>query len=196
MLIFTRNPELGKCKTRLASTIGDKSALEVYKFLLGHTVKITETLGVTKEVHYSEEIWENDFWDKATYSKKLQKGIDLGERMMNAFKNGFKAGFKNIIIIGSDMFDLTQSDLERAFEQLDENDYVVGPAQDGGYYLLGMKVLNEKLFQDKAWGTGNVLKDTLKDLKEEKIALLEVRNDVDYFEDIKDVPAFQPFLKK
>ena len=196
MLIFTRNPELGKCKTRLASTIGDKSALEVYKFLLGHTVKITETLGVTKEVHYSEEIWENDFWDKATYSKKLQKGIDLGERMMNAFKNGFKAGFKNIIIIGSDMFDLTQSDLERAFEQLDENDYVVGPAQDGGYYLLGMKVLNEKLFQDKAWGTGNVLKDTLKDLKEEKIALLEVRNDVDYFEDIKDVPAFQHFLKK
>ena len=196
MLIFTRNPELGKCKTRLASTIGDKSALEVYKFLLGHTVKITETLGVTKEVHYSEEIWENDLWDKATYFKKLQKGIDLGERMMNAFKNGFKAGFKNIIIIGSDMFDLTQSDLERAFEQLDENDYVVGPAQDGGYYLLGMKVLNEKLFQDKAWGTGNVLKDTLKDLKEEKIALLEVRNDVDYFEDIKDVPAFQPFLKK
>lgn len=196
MLIFTRNPELGKCKTRLASTIGDKPALEIYKFLLEHTAKITEALDVTKEVHYSEEIWENDVWNNAIYSKKVQMGIDLGERMLNAFKNGFKAGFEKIIIIGSDMFDLSQSDLDVAYSQLEKNDYVVGPAEDGGYYLLGMKVLNEKLFRDKAWGTGNVLKDTLKDLKEEKLALLEVRNDVDYFEDIKDVPAFQPFLKK
>lgn len=196
LLIFTRNPELGKCKTRLAATIGDEAALAVYKFLLRHTVSITEGLDVAKQVHYSEEIWEHDVWDTNTYSKKLQEGIDLGARMANAFKDGFKSGAKRIIIIGSDMYDLSQKDLENAFQLLENQDYVIGPAEDGGYYLLGMKALNENLFLDKVWGTGNVLKDTLKNLEGENMGLMAVRNDVDYYEDIKDIDAFQPFLEK
>ena len=195
LLIFTRNPELGRCKTRLAAAVGKGTALEIYKFLLEHTVKISSELDVQKEVYYSEEIWENDIWDNDIYSKKLQTGIDLGERMANAFKAGFKAGYKKIIIIGSDMYDLSQVDLQGAFETLEKADYVVGPAIDGGYYLLGMKTFKEDLFIDKAWGTGNVLKDTLKNLEEERFELLAERNDVDYFEDIKDVPAFQKFFK-
>ncbi|NKI31671.1 TIGR04282 family arsenosugar biosynthesis glycosyltransferase [Croceivirga thetidis] len=195
LLIFTRNPELGRCKTRLAAAVGKETALEIYKFLLEHTVKISRELDVEKEVYYSEEIWENDIWDNDIYSKKLQTGIDLGERMANAFKAGFKAGYKKIIIIGSDMYDLSQVDLQGAFETLEKADFVVGPAIDGGYYLLGMKTFKEDLFIDKAWGTGNVLKDTLKNLEEERFELLAERNDVDYFEDIKDVPAFQKFFK-
>ena len=195
LLILTRNPVLGKCKTRLAATIGDEKALEIYKFLLEHTLKITEKLNVVKEVHYSEEIWVDDIWSNETYIKKLQEGDDLGERMANAFRNGFKSGFKKIVVIGSDMFDLAQTDLENAFELLNTKDYIIGPAVDGGYYLLGMRLFNQNLFVEKAWGTDTVLRDTLKNLEKENFGLLDVRNDIDYYEDIEHIAAFQPFLK-
>ncbi|SDQ06907.1 hypothetical protein SAMN05216294_0152 [Flagellimonas zhangzhouensis] len=195
LLILTRNPELGKCKTRLAAKVGDEAALEIYKFLIERTVDFTKDLAVDKWVFYSEKIWEDDIWDHTIYSKKLQKGTDLGERMKNAFSEGFNAGFKNVIIIGSDMYHLNPSDLEEAFAQLENHDFVVGPAQDGGYYLLGMKSLKEELFQQKAWGTDTVLKDTLKDISNFKVSLLEEKNDIDYYEDIKDIKVFEPFLK-
>jgi len=195
LLIFTRNPELGKCKTRLAATTGDETALDIYKFLLSHTVKITKKLTVEKHIYYSDDIWEDDIWSTNFYTKKLQKGIDLGERMKNAFIDGFKSGFKKIIIIGSDMYDLSEKDLTEAFLKLDHHDFVIGPAQDGGYYLLGMKYVKEELFSDKVWGTGTVLKHTLENLKNDNISLLDERNDVDFYEDIKDNIAFQPFLK-
>lgn len=195
LLIFTRNPELGKCKTRLAKTIGDQAALDIYQFLLRHTLKITKDMPTTKYVYYSEEIWQDDIWTADSYTKKLQHGNDLGERMHNAFEEGFKEGFEKIVVIGSDMYDLSRGDLEQAFEQLDKNDYVIGPAHDGGYYLLGMKRLYPPLFKNKAWGTESVLQDTLNDLKNTEIALLDMRNDVDLYDDIKDVEAFQPFLK-
>lgn len=134
-------------------------------------------------------------WGNAHYQKKLQIGKDLGERMQNAFKEGFHAGFEKIIVIGSDMYNLAQHDLEEAFAKLDGYDYVVGPAEDGGYYLLGMKSLNKALFRDKEWGTDTVLADTLQDLKAENVALLDERNDVDYYDDIKDIKAFAPFIK-
>ncbi len=196
LLIFTRNPELGKGKTRLAATVGNETALEIYKFLLSHTVEITKKLNITKQVYYSENIWNNDIWDNNFYQKKIQKGTDLGERMMNAFKDGFNTGFEKIIIIGSDMHDLNQEDLENAFSALNTNDFVIGPAEDGGYYLLGMKNLEASVFNDKKWGTETVLKATLSNLDNKKIKILEERNDVDVYEDIKDIDAFQPFLKK
>jgi len=115
--------------------------------------------------------------------------------MLNTFKEGFQAGFENIIIIGSDMYHLKQSDLENAFSKFRNHNYVVGPAEDGGYYLLGMNSLKTDLFQNKDWGTNTVLQDTLSDIKNEKVALLDEKNDVDYYEDIKDIKTFEPFLK-
>ena len=195
LLIFTRNPELGKCKTRLAAKVGDNAALEIYKFLLKHTVSITQNLNVEKYVYYSESIWENDIWDNAVYQKKLQNGNDLGMRMKQAFLDGFDSGFEKIIIIGSDMYDLSQKNLEEVFAKLDGHDYVLGPAEDGGYYLLGMTSFKEELFHNKAWGTDTVLHSTLGDLKNENYFMLETKNDVDHYEDIKDIPVFQQFLK-
>ena len=164
-MIFTRNPELGKCKTRLAATIGDRAALEIYKFLLAHTVSITKDLNVSKEVYYSEDIVENDLWNPELYTKKQQIGNDLGKRMENAFAEGFANGYQNIIIIGSDIYDLSQNDLENAFEAMNTHQFVVGPAHDGGYYLLGMKSLHQHIFKNKDWGTTTVLQDTLQDLE-------------------------------
>ena len=196
LIIFTRNPEFGKCKTRLAATTGDESALEIYKFLLQHTVSITKDLEVDKEVYYSVKVRENDIWDSKVYTKKQQQGKDLGLRMNHAFKQAFDAGYKKVIIIGSDMYDLSQQDIELAFKELGNHDFVIGPAEDGGYYLIGMKFLNSSVFLNKKWGTDTVLAETLEDLKNENIKQLELRNDVDYYEDIKDIEAFKKFLPK
>ncbi|OEY72964.1 TIGR04282 family arsenosugar biosynthesis glycosyltransferase [Salegentibacter salarius] len=195
LIIFTRNPELGKVKTRLAKDVGDITAFKIYNFLLEHTVSVTRNLAVSKEVYYSETIPQNDIWKSKAYDKKLQQGEGLGERMKNAFQEGFNNGYKNIIIIGSDLYDLQREDLEKAFQLLQEKDAVIGPATDGGYYLLGMNQLFPEVFEEKKWGTSSVLEDTLKDLKGKNIGLLEARNDVDYYSDIKDHKDFQQFFK-
>lgn len=195
LLIFTRNPELGKCKTRLAAKVGDESALEIYKFLLNHTAELTRNVNAAKQVWYSEEIWKNDIWDNTLFDKRLQHGNDLGVRMANAFQAGFASGFERIIVIGSDMYDLSQVDIDKAFAILKNEDFVIGPAADGGYYLLGMKAFHTEVFKNKTWGTPTVLQDTLKDLDHENIELMEVRNDVDVYDDIATTDAFRPFLK-
>ena len=195
LLIFTRNPELGKAKTRLAKTVGDEKALEIYKFLLEKTRNISSEVTSDKAVYYSVKIRENDIWDTKSYQKHQQVGEDLGIRMLNAFKNSFDAGYKKVMIIGSDLYDLTSKNIENAFKKLDTNDVVLGPAEDGGYYLLGMNALQENIFKNKDWGTASVRKDTLTDLQDKAVFLLEELNDVDVFEDIEHHPAFQHFLQ-
>lgn len=188
LLIFTRNPELGKVKTRLAKTVGDKTALEIYKFLLKKTRDISSKTTSDKAVYYSVKIRNNDIWDTKSYQKHQQLGKDLGLRMLNAFKNSFDAGYKKVLIIGSDLYDLSTEEIEIAFNELDTNDVVIGPAEDGGYYLLGMNAFQEDIFKNKDWGTDTVRKDTLTDLKDKKVKLLELKNDIDLYEDILNVP--------
>ena len=188
LLIFTRNPELGKAKTRLAKTVGDETALEIYKFLLERTRDISSKVNADKAVCYSVKIRENDIWNPEVYQKHQQFGDDLGIRMLNAFKNGFEAGYEKVMIIGSDLYDLSEKNIEKAFVALNTNDVVIGPAEDGGYYLLGMNALQENVFKNKEWGTASVRKDTLKDLIDKKVKLLEFKNDIDVYEDIINIP--------
>jgi hypothetical protein len=195
LLVFTRNPALGKVKTRLAKTVGDKTALEIYTFLLERTRDIAAKVSADKAVYYSVKVRENDIWDATIFQKHLQVGEDLGIRMLHAFKNGFETGYEKVLIIGSDLYDLTAETIENAFIALENNEVVIGPAEDGGYYLLGMNSLEEKVFKNKDWGTETVRKDTLEDLKDKKVFLLGELNDVDVFEDIEHHPAFQTFLK-
>lgn len=194
LLIFTRNPELGKVKTRLAKSVGDETALEIYKFLLNKTKEVTQNLDSDKAVYYSVKIRENDVWDKNSYQKHQQIGNDLGFRMQHAFQNSFNDNYEKVMIIGSDLYDLTPNNINDAFDKLNTNDVVIGPAEDGGYYLLGMKTLQPNIFENKAWGTSTVRKDTLNDLHKVNVHLLEELNDVDVIEDIENHPAFAHFL--
>lgn len=194
LIIFTRNIVLGRCKTRLAKTIGNQKALEIYRFLVQHTVNISRDIDVDKWVFYSEHPEENDLFDNLQYKKFSQVGADLGIRMDNAFNAGFEWGYERIIIIGSDIYDLDSRDLEAAFSELKKHEYVLGPAQDGGYYLLGMKRRTSGIFENKPWGTDRVLEETLNDLQNEDVKLLDKRNDVDIYEDIADIPVFQRLL--
>lgn len=188
LLIFTRNPELGKAKTRLAKTVGDETALEIYKFLLQKTRDVSLKVTSDKAVYYSVKIRANDIWDDEIYQKYKQNGEDLGLRMKNAFKDGFNSGYQKVIIIGSDLYNLSSKNIENAFTELNNNDVVIGPALDGGYYLLGMNSLQEKIFENKDWGKETVRKDTLKNLKNKKVKLLDLKNDIDVYEDILDIP--------
>ena len=194
ILIFTRNPELGKVKTRLAASIGNENALEIYKFLLQHTNKIVSKVDATRRVLYSEEIIDNDIWDNKIYQKALQLGTDLGDKMKNAFADGFENGYKKIVIIGTDLYDLRISDIEMAFKNLENNDIVIGPAEDGGYYLLGLKFIPENIFSNKKWSTETVFEDTSKDIQSYKVYLLETKNDIDTVDDIKNIQVFQKYL--
>ncbi len=184
LIIFVRNPVLGKVKTRLAATMGNEKALAVYLSLLNHTKKITENLPVTKYVFYADEINENDLWNG--FEKKLQTGTGLGQRLQNAFEELFKLGHKQVCIIGSDCYQLTSSIVKEAFEKLQSNDVVIGPATDGGYYLLGMCSPLKDLFRGIAWSRENVMADTLKLALGLKLLVqhLPVLNDVDEEKDI------------
>src|SRR5688572_12789892 len=102
LLIFVRNPELGKVKTRLASTIGAEKALKIYEELLRHTRRISEKLPVRKMLFYADEINLNDYWQAEDFQKFLQPAGELGIKMQAAFETAFSAGAKKVIIIGSD----------------------------------------------------------------------------------------------
>ena len=188
IMIFVKNPIPGKVKTRLAQTLGNDKALKIYLYLLKYTREITKNLESDKVVFYSDFIEKQDLWDTQIFQKALQTGTSLGDRMYNAFVHAFDKGYQNVLIIGSDCLELNQAHLNDAFQALKKQEVVLGPAKDGGYYLLGMNKLQRKIFENKNWSTATVFKDTLHDLKTSQTPyyLLPALSDVDYEEDLKD----------
>jgi uncharacterized protein len=196
IIVFVRNPELGKVKTRLSKTIGDKDALKIYTILLKHTESVLHRVSSDKVVYYSEEIQYNDLWSDTQYQKKRQKGNGLGARMQNAFETAFKEGYEKVVIVGSDLFDLKPTHIENAFKSLENNEVVLGPSLDGGYYLLGMKKMHSVVFKNKQWGTDSILESTLKNLEQKNVKLLEALNDIDTFEDLEAQPELLKKIEK
>ncbi len=194
LLIFTRNPELGKVKSRLAKGVGKENALTIYKKLLQHTREVVTQVDCDRWVGYSVSIRDNDMWATRDFKKFKQEGDDLGDRMKHAFKAAFAAGHKKVIIVGSDLYDLRARHIEEAFAALDTQETVIGPAKDGGYYLLGMKSLIPEVFSNKEWGTETVYETTLANLNKEKLHTLEELNDIDFAEDLKPYPEFEQYL--
>jgi len=188
LIIFVRNSQLGKVKTRLAATIGDEKTLMVYNHLLHHTRLVTQNLCVTKFVYYDGYINDNDLWNG--YEKKLQRGNNLGEKMKNAFKELFSAGFSTVCIAGSDCYELTDVHITNAFKKLTTADVVIGPASDGGYYLLGSNKLIADFFVNKQWSTSTVYSATVKDAERLNLIVskLPVLNDIDEENDLRNSP--------
>lgn len=196
VMVFTRNPELGKVKTRLAKTIGEQSALNIYNFLLNHTETVIRNIDCDKAIYYSVKVRDNDIWDPSLYSKHLQQGKDLGKRMYYAFLDAFSEGYKKVVIVGSDLYDLQPKHIENAFRKLDSYEVVIGPAEDGGYYLLGMKTIHSQVFTTKEWGTSTVFENTINDLQNESVFLLEELNDIDVYDDIMDIEELKQLIVK
>jgi uncharacterized protein len=187
LIIFVRHPELGKVKTRLAKHIGHAKALEIYCKLLAHTHTITNTLSVEKFVFYADVVSDNDLWNG--YNKQQQKQTtNLGERMLHALEHVFALGYNKVCIIGSDCYELNTATITKAFTGLETQDVVIGPATDGGYYLLGMHTPYAALFNNILWSTDTVLQHTLNHIHTLQLSysLLEPLTDVD---ELATVPA-------
>lgn len=183
LIIFTRKPEKGQVKTRLADSIGEEKALEIYNHLLTHSAETTAQVNALKQVWYTNSITKNDLWDEGVFEKHVQAEGNLGFKMQSAFKYNFNQGYKKVVIIGTDLLDINAEIIDEAFELLEQNEVVFGPAEDGGYYLLGMNHFIPQLFQDIEWSTENVLKQSLKQISDKSLALLDEKNDIDYLED-------------
>jgi len=183
VIVFVKNIKLGTVKTRLAKTIGDFGAFEVYSELVKITEQATQKLDVDKRIYFSNSIvdtqWKDDY-------KTVQSGVDLGERMLNAFRDGFEAGYKRIVLIGSDLPDINTTHITNGIAALNANDVVFGPAEDGGYYLIGLSKLETSIFIDKPWSQPNLLNETLQELQKLKVSvgILEPLNDIDTYEDL------------
>lgn len=187
LIIFQKNAILGKVKTRLAVSIGDEKALEVYEWLTAYTHEQLRGLNVDKFLFYSDFIAEYPDGSLSGYQYEVQSGEDLGERMRNAFAHLFAKGYKSVVIIGTDCPYLTSSDLNKAFLNLSQADLVFGPAKDGGYYLLGMSGFFPEIFKDIPWSTSKVLETTLDRADKQNLdyEFLKILSDIDTLEDWK-----------
>jgi rSAM/selenodomain-associated transferase 1 len=185
LFIFVRTPELGKVKTRIAASAGNDAALIIYKKLLQHTHQITELLQCDKFVFYAGSVDDNDLWGDG-YHKLVQADGDLGSKMRAAFTHLVAKGYNRICIIGSDCYELATDTIKKAFDFLDTHDVVIGPAKDGGYYLLGMRDGVKDVFEEVAWSTNKVLLQTLLHLQAQALSycLLEELNDIDTIDDV------------
>lgn len=185
LIIFQKNAQLGKVKTRLAVSIGDQKALEVYQWLTDYTHQQVKGLKVDKFLFYSDFIPAQLDQDLDGYHFEIQSGDTLGERMSNAFAFLFSKGYKSVVIMGTDCPYLKTEDLNKAFTDLSNTDLVIGPASDGGYYLLGMRQFFSEIFKNISWSTSNVLEQTLDQADSLGIdyEFLKILSDIDTLED-------------
>lgn len=184
LIVFVKNITLGKVKTRLAKTIGNQGAFEVYSELVKITELATHNIAVDKRIYFSDAVVETKWKNQI---KAVQQGEDIGERMKNAFAKGFSDGYKRIILIGSDLPEISSTHIENGFNALQKVEVTFGPAEDGGYYLVGLSELKAYIFENKPWSKSHLLQETLTELKQKNInfKLLETLNDIDTFEDLE-----------
>lgn len=187
LLIFIKNPIKGRAKTRLAATVGDDKALRIYLELLRHTRNIATKIDAKRNLFYSHFIDNNDEWNNNSFDKQLQIDSDLGGKMAAGFQAVFEKKATKAVIIGSDCASLTTDIVNDAFAKLDTHDFVIGPADDGGYYLIGMNTFTPELFQNIAWSTKEVFPQTVDIITKsnKSYALLPILSDIDYEEDWK-----------
>jgi uncharacterized protein len=186
LLLFLREPIKGKVKTRLAAELGDEEALRVYERLLQHTLAATVQLPVRKQAWYAETPKGPAASALSAFETCVQASGDLGVRMQGAFARGFATGHSPIVIIGSDLPGMSETLLHEAFNALRTHDSVIGPAADGGYYLLGLNAPLDALFVGKYWSTSTVFEHTARDLlmHGRTCHLLPMLRDVDTAEDL------------
>jgi len=162
--------------------------MAIYQYLLSYTQQLTLKVNCRRFLYYSDAVDVKDHWENDNFIKKHQMGNHLGARMNNAFATHFSEGYQCLVIIGSDCIELTPSIIQMAFTQLQHHEVVIGPAEDGGYYLLGMSGYLPQLFNNKQWGGSGVYADTMAQIKALAISVytLPQLNDID---EEKDLPT-------
>lgn len=191
IILFTRLPKPGFTKTRLIPALGADGAANLQRQMTVHTLNRAQSAarrhGLALEVHYTGgERPDFQQWLGADIEYRQQETGDLGVRMAQAFASAFKRGCRSVVLIGTDCPQIDESILREAFSSLEGKDLVLGPAHDGGYYLIGLRRPSPELFHEITWGTETVLEQTLLRARDagRSYCLLETRNDVDRPEDL------------
>ncbi|HWP93416.1 MAG TPA: TIGR04282 family arsenosugar biosynthesis glycosyltransferase [Thermodesulfobacteriota bacterium] len=191
LLIFVKYPEPGRVKTRLAEDLGHEKAAEIYASMAEsviHNLSESEEYKTIIFFDPPDRKREMENWLGKRYRLLAQEGNSLGERMANALEKTFSLGAEKAVIIGTDCLEITEEIISRAFQSLDEMDLVLGPAEDGGYYLLGMKESIPEIFDDITWSTSQVLGQTINKIKTMglKFSLLKTLRDIDTISDFNN----------
>ncbi len=190
IVIFIKYPTPGKVKTRLGAQVGLDLAANLYHIFIGKTFQLARN-SVADQIFvaYDPEEQFNKYSQiiPSEFKHFPQKGDNLGSRLSNAFDYVFSQESNKVIVLGSDSPTLPTDFVNEAFNRLDGNDLVLGPAEDGGYYLIGLKLSHKGLFENIKWSSVSVLDTTVQRAKSLKLtrSLLPIWYDVDEVETLK-----------
>lgn len=195
-LIFSRYPEPGLTKTRLIPALGGKGAAELQRWMTEKVVAEAGRLaagrsGLSLELAISGgDERQVVAWLGSQLPCREQVGNDLGARLAFAFDQAFARGFQRVVVVGGDCPELTSDILSRAFDRLRHEEMVLGPAADGGYYLMGLRRAVPQLFQGITWGSDQVLRQTVRAARQADMepSLLPRLIDVDRPADLAVLP--------
>lgn len=191
LIVYARQPEPGKVKTRLSAAIGTESACDIY---LRFMDTLMDRIAILPDIHiridYEPDTAQAQEYFHAHYPNahlSAQTPGDLGERMLQSFHEGFSEGYAKVCLIGTDIPDVPMQHITQAYQLLDSHDLVLGPSRDGGYYLIAMKAAHRELFDGFRWSTGSVLDETLDRAREAALdtALVPPWDDVDDIEGLE-----------
>jgi rSAM/selenodomain-associated transferase 1 len=190
LLVFIRAPEAGRVKTRLSKRLSQDMVLELYKRFVLDVLRALGRCQYPIKVYYYPPGADSMMreWLGRGYTYHVQQGNDLGERMAAAFRSVFSEGFKQALLVGTDLPDLPERVIHDGFDALYTHNSVVGPTFDGGYYLIGFNAdsYRQEIFEDVTWGTGEVFEQTLSRLRSHghRYHLLMRWHDIDEYEDL------------
>ena len=188
--VFAKPPVEGKVKTRLIPSLGAKKATRVYYYCLQHTLGMVRRSGYPYQIWLSEDSQDPEF-EGEPY--QLQQGGDLGARMLHAIDSQLQKSSpldNKVLLIGTDCLDLTEAHLQQAIEVLSSHELVLLPACDGGFALIGSRLIEAQLFSGVKWSSGEVLNQTVKNAQSlnYQVSILETVRDVDTLEDVDHYP--------
>lgn len=190
LIIFLKYPQIGRVKTRLAKSIGDEKALAIYRHLVAHTLEVAALGEWNVQLHWAQEM--DAYPGFETYDYTVQKGDDLGARMSHSIALGLES-HDQAVLIGSDIPGIHEDILAEAFDQLLTKDLVFGPAEDGGYYLVGARKHVPEVFNLEEWSHPKVLEQSMKRAQAEgcSLGLVDRLSDLDTVEDLKKLHDLQ-----
>jgi uncharacterized protein len=181
ILIFSKSAQSGNVKTRLQPFLNEEQSLKLHIALLQDTIQ-KALLARADPLLYLAGGMELPF--APGIQVREQNGKDLGERMLNAFREALKL-YSKVIIIGTDSPTFPLTAFDQAYQRLENHDVVLGPSEDGGYYLIALSKIIPEIFYDVPWGTAEVLNVTLRLLGKKKVSLLEQCFDIDQPADLE-----------
>jgi uncharacterized protein len=188
LIVFVKAPRPSSVKTRLAQSLGAQAACDAYRFLVDRVlVQLTSLANVELRFSPDDALDEIRPWLRTNWVAAAQGGGTLGERLIRAFRNAFADGCTNVVAIGSDCPEVTTLDLIEAWNSLETQDVVVGPASDGGYWLIGLNAPSDGIFENIDWSTARVFEQTMQWIRAngKSYHLLRELSDVDTEDDWK-----------